>query len=738
MLVTAEVDHGSLPADALVTRATAQEGLCELFDVELLVASRSGDLDLRAFLWTTMVVRLALDDAPETDPRFFHGVVEEAELVRSGDLWFTYRFRLRPLLHGLAYRVRTRVFQDLDVVGIVKKVLRDAGVPDESVVWGTGATYAPRLFCLQYKESELAFVLRLLEDEGIVYWFEHTAAGHVLHLTDDPDFAPAMEGNDTLAFVKRMLGDPEVVTDLELTLRLAHDKHITRDWNWENPNDVVEGQQALPSAAGFTRYEYPGNFVESIDGGRKAAIRLHESVLRSQALQGRSMCRRVRPGVVLFVSGARPDYLDRGYLVTSAVHRYVQPEAERDTGNVYEVRFEAIPDDATFAPPRRTPRPRVLGKELAVVTGPPGEEIHVDSFGRVKVHFYFDRESPVDDTASCWVRVQQLNTSGSMILPRVGWEVDVGFLGGDPDRPVVLQKLFNQETMPPQGLPGAKTFTSLESTTSPGGGNTNSIILGDGKGSMVFKVHASKKLRAVAGNNMTRKVKVDRKEEVIKTHNTEVGGDESVSIGADQSTSVTGSCALGTTGSKSITVSGSDDYGTTKNYTFKNDGARTHTIGAVHNVLANKVNEAFNSSLDRSVGAAFCINAVKAIVDSVGSSKTETVTAAKVIKCKAYAENIGAAKALTSGVVTEKTGKDVQYSALGALAITAAGGITETCGDDYTFSAKTIRITAPSVKLKAGGCTITMTGPNIKMKGSSLGAAGGPTLTLKGNINYKP
>src|SRR5690606_3585522 len=148
----------------------------------------------------------------------------------------------------------------------------------------------------------------------------------------------------------------------------------------------------------------------------------------------------------------------------------------------FEAAFTAIPAEHPYRPPRTLRRPRVHGKESAVVTAPPGEEIHVDDMGRIKVHFYWDREQPVDDTASCWVRTQQQNTTGAMFLPRVGWEVDIGFLHGDPDRPVMLQKMYNDEEKPPYELPGNLVQSSLRTSSSPGGGGTNELRLNDANG----------------------------------------------------------------------------------------------------------------------------------------------------------------------------------------------------------------------------------------------------------------
>ncbi|MCC7537979.1 MAG: type VI secretion system tip protein VgrG, partial [Deltaproteobacteria bacterium] len=557
MMLVAKALHDALPPDAVVMRLSAREAMSELFIVDVEVACTDATLDLASFAWSTMAVVLAMDEAPEQDPRWFHGIVEEARLVRSTRLATYYRFRLRPLVHGLDYRVRTRLFQEKCAVDVVKQVLSEAGLADDAFVWATSGQDPVRELCMQYREAELAFVLRLLEDEGIYYWFEHDETGHRMHLTDDGSGIALIDGSAVLTFTERQDPDTEHITDVRWSTDLCSDAHITRDWSWENPNDVVESEQSTPTAAGFTRYEYPGGFRAADDGGRRALARLRESTLSEMELVGRTACRRLSPGRIFGVVGAQPSMIDGDYLIVSVRHEYAHIEGA-GRGPVYAAHVRAIPSSHPFAPPRVTPKPRVAGKESAVITGPAGEEIHVDSMGRVKVHFYFDRENPVDDTASCWVRTQQVNLGGSMVLPRLGWEVSVGFQEGDPDRPVVMQKLYNRETLPPLSLPAEKTKTALESTSSPGGGNTNSIIMGDAGGAMTFAMHASKKLMVMAGNDMSRTVKVNRKAEIGIHDNLAVVGDETVEVSGTQTVSVTANTTLGTTASKTVTIKGAE------------------------------------------------------------------------------------------------------------------------------------------------------------------------------------
>ncbi len=739
MKLVASVAHSLLPADAILLSFDVREGLSTLFTIDLRFVTEDPDVDVAELTWSSVCVMVEdLDGGPGI---VFHGIIEEARYDAMRASHHFYSVRARPLLHGLAYRVRSRIFQQMSAVDIVKEVLSDAGIPASAVSWSLSAQYPVREYCVQYKESELAFVLRLLEDEGIYYWFEHSTDGHVLCLGDSSAHLAKIDGDPTISFAAPSAGQ-ERVTDLVLETQMCHALLSARDWNWQtpiSPNEAGSGDVSSP----YERYEYPGGFANNGDGLRRYQNRLAEANVRQFVLTGSTSSLRLRSARRFSVADTQPAYVECEYLLLEVAHHFEQHA--RNVGDTaisreeaYRATFRAIPSSASYRPPRRTPRPRIFGKESAVVTGPPGEEIHVDNYGRIKVHFYWDREGKVDDTATCWVRVQQQNTSGSMILPRVGWEVEIGFLNGDPDRPVAMQKLYNRETMPPYALPGNKTQSSLQSSTSPGGAGTNEVRLQDGNGGMEAFVHASKDLTLVAGNDMAEKIGVDAKEDIAVACQSLVGASETVTIGGKQSLSVTGTCSHETVGAKTVSIGGGDDWGVGGNYAIACDGSRTETIGGLMNVLANHVNETFNASCTRTVGGLFAINSATAIVEAVGGSKKELVGGAKLeLIAQAKAENVGSKKALVTGFVKEKTGADIGMSAKGAIAISAGGQIVESVGKDFLVNAKGILITTGNASMTAGGSKFDCAGGKLTINASSLGASGGPQLQLKGTINYK-
>ncbi len=735
MRVVARVDHTSLPPTTAVTQVRAVEGLSVLFDVRIELVCDDPNLDLKSMLWSTAALAL-IPDWGSSGQRHFHGVIEEARYLGAEERWFRYGLRLRPSVHGLARRVRTRIYQEQSAEDIVKQVLADAGIPADATRWDTTGTYPERPYTTMWKESELAFVLRLLEDEGIFYWFEHTEIDHTLCFGDGPSAHVPIE--DPILPAQRLSAqETESLWGCSLETKLCHDRFESRDFWWETPGAALTA--ASGEAGVRTRYDYPGGYSEQGEGSRLSQVRIEEAWSERAVLRATADVARIEPGKKFELIDVFPEALAREYTALTLRHRFDAPAGARsaDGRGEWSAELRAIPASTPYRPPRATPKPVASGLESAVVTGPAGEEIHVDEFGRIKVHFYWDRENPVDDTASCWVRVQQLNTQGAMILPRVGWEVHIGFENGDPDRPVAFHKAYNMETMPPYDLPSNKTQSALQSSTSPGGGSTNEIRLQDGNGGMEWFLHASKDLNVTVANDENETVGVDAVESVGNTMTTNVGADESGTIGANQSLSVSINSATQTTGSKSVTVGANDDWGIKGGFGFTTGGDRTETIGGLMNVLANSVSETFNASHTRDVGAVQTIVSATAIAETVGGSKTENVSAAKAVITPAeYQEAIGGVKVLNCGAVTVKTGEDVTYAAKGAIAITAAGLIDITCAEDAMFTGSQVRVTCGSAKMKGGGGTFKL-GGSITIDAKKFGGESGPMLKIQGTIDYK-
>lgn len=740
MTLTAHFLHDAVP-EARVLSVRLREGISELYDCEVELVHGDPDIDLRPMIWSTAAVQVgdpAFDPSDTEHWRFIHGAIEEASYVAPMGPWHRYRFRLRPSIHGLAYRVRTRIFQNLPVIDVIRQVLEEAGIDLECVDFDVEPG-APREYITQWKESELAFIERWLQELGVHYWFEHTDVDHTMYISDKAAVHEPIPGAAELEVHARTAndggsGDDGAIFEVRYTTHFGFDRWASRDWNFRTPN---EPRQAASSDGPQELYEYPGGYETDEAGAGLAPIRMQEIVAGQTVVSGRSGCIRLQAGRWFTMIGVSPDALIDDYLLTTVqLHLW---RADPLSGQFdLESRFEGIPVAHPYRPARTLPRPRVHGKESAVVTGPAGEEIHVDDMGRIKVHFYWDREQPVDDTASCWVRTQQQNTAGAMFLPRVGWEVDIGFLHGDPDRPVMLQKLYNDEQQPPYDLPANLTQSSLRTSSSPGGGGTNELRLNDTNGSQSFFTHAQKDFDNTVGNDASTTVSVNVQTQVRANAVHKVGSTEDITVGGDQSVSVTGKLTQQCAASQTVTVGGLDDWGVSALHSVTTHGSRTDDIGGLLNVLAaNGIGDTFNASHSLTVGGALAITAAGGISETVAGGKIEAVGGAKLEQIsKSKSENVKVGKILNSGAVKIDAGTDVTVAAGAALGIKVGGAYTSKCGGDFGISGTVVTLKLSSLDMKAGGSTVSATSGEIKLNASNLGGEGVKIL-LKGNVDYK-
>jgi type VI secretion system secreted protein VgrG len=738
MQVTATLSMQDLPDDAQVVALEAREGLSQLYDVAIRFICAEADLDLEALLWTEAAVKL--EDRDGSGSRLFHGIIEEAAALGELHELFAYRIRLRPWLSGLVTRARSRIFQDLSVVEAIEEVMKGSGIKAAKLEKKLARSYAKREYLSQWRESEREFVLRLLEDEGIFFSFNHADDGHVLVLEDDASSRQPIDGEASLpfhAFFDRLVG-AEIVTAVTVATRLVPTVATERDWDPRAPKAPREAVEKASSDAALEIVEDPAGFREPAEGSRRARDRLEALRWPKLVLSGETNSLRLRPGRFFDLTDIQPSGLQRRWRVVALSHHYVKDGflAGESEQTRYRGRFECIPDDVPFRAPLTTPRPRIFGKESAVVVGPAGEEIHVDAWGRVKVHFYWDREGKIDDKASCWIRVQQLNTTGTMVLPRVGWEVAVGFLHGDPDRPIVLEKLYNRETMPPYALPDNLHSSSLQSSSSPGGGGTNEIRMSDGAGGMEFFVHAQRDYSLRVANNFTEEIQVDSSEQVTSDATLHVDQDEKTEVGGNRAESVTGGWTNETVGKRNVQVGAVDQWGVGALHTVRVGGDRTDNIGGVQTVLANQVTETVNGDYQRTVGAAVTFASAGPMVEAVAGKKVESIGGAKVeLIRKARAESVGSNKVLTAALVRLKTGKDLSVSAASDMAMTVGGPLSITCDKDFALSGQSVTFILGKATLDAGA-KLELTPGSAKLNADSITDTA-LVVELKGQINYR-
>jgi type VI secretion system secreted protein VgrG len=396
---------------------------------------------------------------------------------------------LAPPQWALTLRSGYRIFQDKTTKEIVEELLKDAGIPSDQVVWRLSGTYLKRLHCVQYGETEWAFAERLLADEGISYWFDAEDDGKPLLIFGDATTShdglresrvlPYEDAGNKISY-RRFL-ELERVDSMVTTA--AH----VRDFDVRAPAVLIEGKAG---EGPLEYYEYPACVLTSDAAEARAKVRLDQLQRLKTHVLASSDCVRLQPGRVVKVEGCADAWMNGDHLVVSVRHQVGMGAQNASLGASYHAKVTMVPHEPrAFRPGIPGRLPKVEGLESAFTTGPPGAEIHVDDLGRVKVRFPWDRSGITDDTSSCWVRCLQMGMGGSMLLPRVGWEVPVVYIDGNPDLPFVLGRFYNATAVVPYGLPGAAATTTLQSATSPGGGSTNEIRMGDGAGKQEMFIH---------------------------------------------------------------------------------------------------------------------------------------------------------------------------------------------------------------------------------------------------------
>ena len=535
------------------------------FDVELV--SENPELDLADLLHRRAFLAFTPDGLG------IHGLVHRAEQGESGKRLTRYRLAIVPQLAYLAHRSNQRIFQHLTVPQIVAQILQEHGIALGDYQFLLGPTvYPTRDYCVQYDESDLHFVQRLCEEEGIHYHFQHGADGHVLTFGDDQS-AFAKLGRPT-AYVQDsgMTADDPGIRRFALRLATRTERITRRDYDFEQPRLLLEaayqGSQVQDSTTppSLEDYDYPGRYTDRKRGKHLAKRALERHRADYQQAEGHSDEPRLATGHLLEMSehprqewndlwllteviheGKQPQVLEESITTTSALSKGLSSLLHATTGKTstesgdfhqgYRNRFLATPWETPFRPPLTHLKPRVLGSQTAVVTGPAGEEIHCDKYGRIKVQFHWDREGQADDKTSCWLRVSSSwagDRYGGIAIPRIGMEVLVTFLEGDPDHPLVTGCLFHAEHVVPYDLSANKTRSVFKTLSSPGGGGYNELRIEDRKGAEQIYLHAQRDWDENIEHDQKIRVGNERHETVEANSYAEFKAEEHLTIKAER------------------------------------------------------------------------------------------------------------------------------------------------------------------------------------------------------------
>lgn len=522
-----------LPVDTLcVYRIKGREQISQpfCFEVTLIAESRTLDLHARIGQPATLTIK-GLSQLGIAYYREIHGRIERFMQLSGGNRYSQYQATLSPTLFPLGYTRNSRIFRQLSTVEIVEKVLSDAHISKEQIQTFLHSQYAKRDFCVQYQESDLAFINRLLEEEGIFYFFRHKDGKDIIVLGDGSHAFEAVPNANHIAYRDHPHRYEEVIHSLHSEARFRPGSTVLRDFRFKHPNLDMEAHQTASDFANYQVYYFPGEYVEPEFGQRLAKIRHEEIQCERSLIAAKSTCPAFLPGHAFELAGSWRHDLSRSYLLLEVMHEGVEPQVlgEEHVGvaeQQYKNSILCISSDVTYRPPRVTPKPCILGIQSAVVVGPSSEEIHCDEHGRIKVQFHWDRQGKQNDESSCWIRVSQPWGGvgyGGMFIPRIGQEVLVQFLEGDPDRPIIVGRVYNGENIVPYGLPSKKNISAIRTASTPGGGGFNEIRLDDTLSSEEIFIHAQKDQNEVVRNDHTRSVGNNEHINIVKDQSVHIG-----------------------------------------------------------------------------------------------------------------------------------------------------------------------------------------------------------------------
>jgi len=558
----------SLGEDALFLESfEGDERVSGLFRFELGLLTEDPSFSMDSLLNQPVVVSITLHDDSD---RNFHGIINHIEEVETRSEGATlYRATMVPWTWLLTLFTDCRIFQNMAVPDIVQKVFKDRGFTDYTS--RTTGTYPTREYCVQYRETDFNFISRLLEDEGIFYFFEHDNDKHTLVLADQPTASVACPGQSTLAYdtVPGLWHDEDVLLSLRRAKYIRVGKVTENDYDFTKPKTSLDANlDASPRPGEF--YEYPGNYTTKDDGSRYARVRLEEQEVKLLTVSAETNCRALCPGYQFTLTGYWKEDANQAYSILAVHHKAASNSYishERQQAFDYRNTIEVIPQSTPYHPPRTSRRPFIQGAQTAVVVGKSGEEIWVDQYGRVKVQFFWDRAGNMDENSSCWIRVAQIWAGkgwGAIFTPRIGQEVIVDFLEGDPDRPIITGRVYNADQTVPYPLPDEQTKSTIKSMSSQGGGGFNEIRLEDKAGSeQVFifgqkdqDIRIQNDVREWVGEDRNLYVTRDRKDQIGRDDHGDIARDHIEKIGRDHHLTVSGKEAISITGSHSLTVQG--------------------------------------------------------------------------------------------------------------------------------------------------------------------------------------
>ncbi|EYD77450.1 VgrG protein [Rubellimicrobium mesophilum DSM 19309] len=760
-----------LDADRLLFAALdGQDEISRCFAFELEMVSPDPEIEASELLGKPVTISIGRDEAPK---RHLNGIVSDFGFVSLAEGFARYRATIRPTLWLSSLSTGNRIFQNKSVVQIVEDVLKD--YPQVKFEKRLRKSYPPREYCVQYGESDLDFVQRLLEHEGILYFFEHSEGDHLLVLADESGRLEPAEGLDTLRWQpdeRANFQDGDFIVQWTATAAVRTRYYAHTDYDFEKPSANLFTKATAPTSMGNDKteaYHYPGNYLEFGRGDSLSSVRLQEIQAPRQTAEARATAPGLYAGATFTLTDFPREAENDAYLILRT--RYRMWDGQYRTGMRQagmsradvgcEIAVDLQPASLPFRPARRTPRPLMKGPQTAVVVGPAGEEIFTDKYSRVKVQFHWDRLGKKDENSSCFVRVSSVWAGsgwGFIQIPRIGQEVIVDFLEGDPDQPIITGRVYNAEQMPPYGLPANATQSGWKSNSSLGGGGWNELRFEDKKGSEEVYFQAEKDHNELIKNDESRNIGHDWKEDVGHDATQAVGHDRAESVGNDKSTKVgrhrTVDIGANDTehvhANRSLTVDIDETIHVVGNSTENIDKLHTQIVGMAQTVLVKAarsdtvaLEEARVVGMDQTnaIGVSRSVTVGTSQSHSIGTDDSTTVGGGQTFQVgKDHASAIGGNQNLNvagdqatqvDGGRMVKVGKDQGHDVTGNIAVKSGKKIVIEATDEIT-----LKCGDATLVMKKDG-TISTKGKDITLDGSGkiTGKAGGDMVLKASKIN---
>ncbi|ESQ14734.1 MAG TPA: type VI secretion system tip protein VgrG [Chromatiaceae bacterium] len=695
-----------LGEDVLLLRGMkATEALGRLFEYELELISDNIDIKHEDLLGQSVSVHLSL---PNAQQRCFNGIVNRFSQVGFDGALAVYQATLVPWTWFLTRTADCRIFQDQTVPDIIKAIFREHGYTDFEE--RLSETYRQWIYCVQYRETDFNFISRLMEQEGLYYYFTHQDGKHTLILADNYGAHGTAPGYSEIPYYppdKTALRERDHIHHWSVVQKVQPGAFAHTDFDFTAPRKNLLTKRSSPKThehAELEVYDYPGEYIETSDGEAYARVRLEELHAGYETVCAEGNARGLTTGHLFHLINYPRDDQNREYLIVSAEYRLQSDQfgstADLPSDNLFHCSLTAMDAQVVFRPPRSTPKPIVQGPQTAIVVGKAGEEIWTDQYGRVKVQFHWDRYGKSDETSSCWVRVSHPwagKNWGAIAIPRIGQEVIVEFLEGDPDRPIITGRIYNGDQMPPYGLPAGAVVSGLKSNSTKGGGGYNEYIMDDTKGNELIREHGQFDKDSTIENDLREHVLHDRSRDVTNNESIQIGVNRTETVGNNETTS--------------IGANRSENVGQHENVTVAL--TRTHTIGVNDTLNVGAANEVSVGGLQTiSVGLNRSVDVGINQSHDIGSNRSTSVGKDDNVQVgKNRSDSIGDNRSTSIGKDDSlKVGKNLVIDA----------------GDSIT-----IKTGKASISMKKDG-TITIQGKDINVKGS-----GGINIKASKNVVIK-